>query len=94
MSTTNGTPEFDGEAVKVVYYWRLAEAIGVELDVDVPPGSSIAQLRDALVGSHPGAAEALLNNRARACVADALVADDFVPGPDDRVEFLPPVSGG
>jgi sulfur-carrier protein len=84
----------NGEAVKVLFYGRLAEAIGAELDVDAPPGSSIGQLRDTLVRGHPEAAEALVGKRARACVNDAIVHDGFVPGTGDRVEFLPPVSGG
>ena len=80
--------------MKVAFYGRLAEAVGTELDIEAPPGCSIAELRSKLIAEHPQAEETLRNKRARACVGDALVHDSYVLGAADRVEFLPPVSGG
>jgi molybdopterin converting factor small subunit len=80
--------------VKVLFYGRLAEAIGSELEVDAPTGCSIAELREAVIESHPAAEDALRNKRARACVGDTVVHDSYVVDATDRVEFLPPVSGG
>ena len=80
--------------MKVLFYGRLAEAIGPELEIDAPPGCSVGQLRDRLVAEHPEAEQPLRNRRALACVGDSLVHDTYVLGADDRVEFLPPVSGG
>ena len=80
--------------MKVLFYGRLAEAIGPELEVDERPGSSVGELRDRLVAKHPEIESVLRNKRARACVGRTLVHDDYVPGPSDTVEFLPPVSGG
>jgi molybdopterin converting factor small subunit len=80
--------------VKVAFYGRLAEVVGPELDIIAPPGCSIEELRDKVIGAHPQTAEALRNKRARACVGDAIVHDSYVPGASERVEFLPPVSGG
>ena len=57
-------------------------------------GESVAQLRRRLARLHPSAADDLLSPRVRACVGDAIVAEDFVPGAGDKVEFLPPLSGG
>ena len=80
--------------MKVVFFGRLKEAIASELELDLPVGSPIARLREALIGEHPAAEAALSNVRARACVGETVVADDYVPGAADVVEFLPPVSGG
>jgi molybdopterin converting factor small subunit len=80
--------------VKVLFYGRLAEAIGPELEVDAPPGCSVAELREMLIGEHPQAEKPLRNKRALACVGDSLVRDSYVLQAADRVEFLPPVSGG
>jgi molybdopterin converting factor small subunit len=80
--------------VKVAFYGRLAEVVGTELDVEAPPGCSIEELRNTVIAEHPQAENALRNKRARACVGDAIVHDNYVPDPADRVEFLPPVSGG
>ena len=80
--------------MKVLFYGRLAETIGPELEIDAPPGCSVGQLRDRLIAEHPQAEQPLRSRRALACVGDALVRDTYVLNPADRVEFLPPVSGG
>jgi molybdopterin converting factor small subunit len=80
--------------VKVLFYGQLAETIGPELEIETPPGFSVAQLRERLIAAHPEAEQPLRNRRARACVGDAVVHEDHVLEAADRVEFLPPVSGG
>jgi molybdopterin converting factor small subunit len=83
-----------GARVKVAFYGRLVEAVGPELDIDAPPGCSLAELRNKVIAEHPQVEEALRNNRSRACIGDAIVHDSYVLGACDKVEFLPPVSGG
>ena len=80
--------------MKVLFYGRLAEAVGTELEIDALPGSSVAAIRDGLIAEHPQIEGVLRSRRARACVGQALVHDDYVPGASDILEFLPPVSGG
>ena len=80
--------------MKVLFYGRLAETIGHELDIDAPAGCSVADLRDRLIAEHPHAEQPLRSKRALACVGNALVRDTYVLQAADRVEFLPPVSGG
>jgi molybdopterin converting factor small subunit len=80
--------------VKVAFYGRLAEAVGSELEIEMSSGCSIAELRSKVIAEHPQAEEMLSNKRARACVGDAIVHDSYVLDAADRVEFLPPVSGG
>ena len=80
--------------MKVAFYGRLAEVVGTELDIEAPTGCSIEELRNKVIAEYPRAEEALCNERARACVGDAIVHDSYVLDGADRVEFLPPVSGG
>jgi molybdopterin converting factor small subunit len=80
--------------VKVLFYGRLADAIGPELEVDALPGCSVAELRERLAADHPEAGDVLRSKRALTCVGDSLVRDDHRLAADDTVEFMPPVSGG
>jgi molybdopterin converting factor small subunit len=77
-----------------MFYGRLADALGPELDLDAPSGCSVGELRSRIAAEHPDAAEAVGNKRVRACIGDTIVLDDRVVAPGERVEFLPPVSGG
>lgn len=80
--------------MKVLFYGRLAEAIGPELQAGAMPGCSVAELRDRLIAEHPEIGDVLRNRRALTCVADRIVRDDYRLAADDTLEFLPPVSGG
>jgi len=78
--------------VKVLFYGRLADAIGHEIEIEAGGACSVAELRRRMAAIHPDAADALV--RSRAVIANALVGDEHVIAPADQVEFLPPVSGG
>ena len=80
--------------MKIRFHGRLAQAIGAEIDLDSVAGSCVRELRRRLAAEHPAAAPILEDRRAVACVGGAIVADDHMIGPDDQIEFLPPVSGG
>ena len=80
--------------MKVLFYGRLAEAIGTELEVGASPGSSVAEVRDRLAADHPEIDGVLRSKRALSFVGDRLVRDDYRLSPGDTLEFLPPVSGG
>ena len=80
--------------LKVLFYGRLAEAIGSELEIDAPPGCSVAELRERLIAERPRAEQPLRARRALTCVGDSVVRDTYVLQAADRIEFLPPVSGG
>jgi molybdopterin converting factor small subunit len=80
--------------VKVAFYGRLAEAVGQELDIEAAGGCSVEELRNKIIAGHPQAEQALRSKRARACVGDAFVHDSYLLDAADKVEFLPPVSGG
>ena len=80
--------------MKILLHGRLAEAIGPAIDLDAAPGCSVAELRERLIAEHPEAEQPLRSRRARTCVGDAMVHDNYVLQASDTIEFLPPVSGG
>ena len=80
--------------MKILFYGRLAELIGPEVDLDIPEALSIAQVRERLAVERPGCAAALVGRRVLTCVEGSLVRDDYVVDPGSQIEFLPPVSGG
>ena len=78
--------------MKVLFYGRLADAIGRDIELESREDWSVAELRRHVAASHPEAADDL--NRSRAVIASAMVGDEHVIAAADEVEFLPPVSGG
>ncbi len=71
--------------MRILFFGRLADGFGREVEVDAPAGSSIAEVRALLALNDPAV---------RACVGDSLVTDEFIVAPGEAVEFWPPVSGG
>lgn len=80
--------------MRIMFYGRLAEAIGTELELDQPAKCSVAEIRQRLAAEYPAVAAILASKRAFACVSGSMVRDDFVVSATAEVEFLPPVSGG
>lgn len=73
--------------VKVGFYGRLAERFGREQEVDLcGEGATVADLRARFDGLDPASVRALLN--------DKTTGEDAPVGANDRVDFLPPLSGG
>lgn len=80
--------------VKIGFFGKLRDSLGDECEIDSEGGETVARLRIRLAGLHPEAAADLLGPGVRACVADTIVGEDFLLGGHERVEFLPPLSGG
>ena len=81
--------------MKLVFYGRLGELIGRELEFALPRGDcSVAELRQMLAAEHPHARRELSGASARACVNDRLVDEQFRIDSGAEVAFLPPLSGG
>ncbi len=80
--------------MRILFYGRLGERLGRDVEVDVPPGTeTVGSLRGVLAQKFPGAARELLSG-SRACVADQFVGEDFPIVETSPVEFMPPLSGG
>lgn len=82
--------------VQVRYFASLREALGAAEAVQLPAGSTVAELRAALVACSPAHAERLGPGRAVRCaVAQVMCQDESQPLPDGaEVAFFPPVTGG
>jgi molybdopterin converting factor small subunit len=80
--------------MKIVFYGRLAELIGPEVQMTAAAQCSVAEMRERLAIEHPQSEAILRSKRARICVRDTLVHDDFILAGGETVEFLSPVSGG
>ena len=80
--------------MEIAFFGRLRDALGDEREIEAEQGETVARLRARLAALHPEAARDLLSPAVRACVADSIVGEDFRIGGQERVEFLPPLSGG
>ncbi len=81
--------------VQVRYFAALREALGPSETVEVPPGTTLGQLRDALLARGGRHAEVLARGRAVRCALNQAMADEATPGPEGaEVAFFPPVTGG
>ena len=77
--------------MRIRLYGRLSDAIGPEIEL-AAAGATVGDVRRNLAERHTGAASTL--ERSRALIADCFVGDERLVGEADRLEFLPPVSGG
>lgn len=81
--------------VQVRFFASLREALGPHEQVQVPPGTTLGELRDQLIASSPRHAEALARTRMlRGAVNQVMCAEACVVPEGAEVAFFPPVTGG
>ena len=81
--------------VQVRYFASLREALGSSETVELPAGSTLAHLRDALIARGGAHAQALARGRALRCALEQVMADEATPLQDGaEAAFFPPVTGG
>jgi sulfur-carrier protein len=81
--------------LRVRYFAALREALGGEQSIEVPAGTTLAELRDRLRALSPLHDELLTPGRAVRCALDqVMAAPEAVPGDGAEVAFFPPVTGG
>jgi molybdopterin converting factor small subunit len=80
--------------MKIGFFGKLRDTLGDEREVAAEDGETVRHLRIRLAGLYPQGAHDLLSPKVRACVGDTMVSEDFVLAGHERVEFLPPLSGG
>ena len=80
-------------AVRARLFARLREQAGTdEESLELPAGSTVADVYDALRRSHPGLE--VDRNAIRAAVNQEFAGWDVIVANGDEVAFIPPVSGG
>jgi molybdopterin synthase sulfur carrier subunit len=81
--------------IQVRYFAALREALGAAEELDVPAGSTLGSLRDALAARSARHAEVLRRGRAVRCALDQrLCAEETLLAEGAEVAFFPPVTGG
>lgn len=81
--------------VQVRYFASLREALGAGEAVNLAPGLTLADLRDALIARGGRHAEVLARGRAVRCALNLAMCDEAAPLVEGgEVAFFPPVTGG
>jgi molybdopterin synthase sulfur carrier subunit len=81
--------------VQVRYFAALREVLGAAETVELPAGSTLGALRDALLARGGRHAEVLARGRAVRCALDQAMSDEAAALHDGaEVAFFPPVTGG
>lgn len=81
--------------VQIRYFASIREALGPGESVDLPAGSTLGALRDALIARGGSHGEALARGRALRAALNQVMADESaVLTEGGEVAFFPPVTGG
>ena len=81
--------------IQLRYFASLREALGVSEPIDMPEGSTVGGLRDALLARGGRHAECLARERAVRCALNQVLCDESAVLSDGaEVAFFPPVTGG
>jgi sulfur-carrier protein len=79
--------------ISVMFFASLRESIGTRiLELNMPINSTVADLKDFLVRSYPGLAEA--RNSILVSINREYVGDEWVIPLGGEIAIFPPVSGG
>lgn len=85
----------DQHTITVRYFASLRERLGASETVVITAGTTLGQLRDALIARGADHADALARGRALRCALNQVMADEATPVPAGaEVAFFPPVTGG
>jgi molybdopterin synthase sulfur carrier subunit len=76
--------------VRLRFFASLRERLGAEMTRQVPRGSTVEAVWDAIAAEHPDVAR----TQVRFAVAERYVEPDYVVSAGDEVAVFPPVSGG
>ncbi len=81
--------------IQLRYFASLREALGAAEHLDMPAGSTVATLRDALLARGGCHAQLLARGRAVRCALNQTLCDESAALSDGaEVAFFPPVTGG
>ena len=79
----------------VRYFASIREALGPSETLDIDDGSTVGQVRDALIARGGAHAASLARGRALRCALNQLLSNEAaVIKPGAELAFFPPVTGG
>ncbi|WP_164115946.1 MoaD/ThiS family protein [Sphingorhabdus sp. Alg239-R122] len=80
---------------EIIFYGKFQDIIGPSLELGLPEGvTSLKELVSYLGKLYAGFSEMVLNARTKIVLNDVIVQTDMPISDADRIEFLPPFSGG
>lgn len=81
--------------LRLRYFASIREALGAEQTIEAAAGSTVGEIRDALIASGSPHAQALARGRLLRCALNQqLCGDEAVIGEGAELAFFPPVTGG
>jgi molybdopterin synthase sulfur carrier subunit len=81
--------------IRTRYFASLREALGPAETIELPPGSTVASARDALIARGGMHAQVLARGRALRCAVNRqMVEEQYALSDDAELAFFPPVTGG
>ena len=81
--------------VAVRYFASIREVLGAGENLAMPPGATVADLRDVLIARSPDHARVLARGRAVRVALNQTLSDETAAVSDGaEVAFFPPVTGG
>ncbi len=81
--------------LQVRYFASIREALGPSETVEMPPGSTLGDLREQLISRGGSHAKVLSRGKALRTALDQVMAEETAPLNDGaEVAFFPPVTGG
>jgi molybdopterin converting factor subunit 1 len=79
--------------VHILLFAAAKERLGRDrVSIDLPPDTTVGELRTILAATHPALTEILAQSRL--AVDSEYAADDLVIPPTAEIACIPPVSGG
>lgn len=77
------------------YFASIREALGPTGSIEVPHGSTVGSVRDALIALDERHAAVLARGRAVRCALDQVLCEEDAPVAEgSELAFFPPVTGG
>ncbi|MBA3589617.1 molybdopterin converting factor subunit 1 [Methylibium sp.] len=81
--------------LQVRYFASIREALGPSETVEMPPGSTLGDLREQLISRGGSHSKVLSRGKALRTALDQVMAEETAPLNDGaEVAFFPPVTGG
>lgn len=80
---------------KILFFGRLGDQFGREVEFDLPAGGcTVSELRELLIAGLPGADDSLRARSMSICVDEVILPESGHVGAAQEIAVLPPVSGG